>query len=141
MVNLEQKLIRHFILFDDDGTIIISDEGGAYLGFDGYSTYVVRGFPFDESSFKSWRFRTNISPSGGSTLKKTASGIAALPWSRHQEAKPGCNCLILLEGAFSQNRLMTFHNLFHLRFRRAVFLRRLLSLKYRIVMVRLLRRK
>jgi hypothetical protein len=74
---LNGSTIIQFTLYDDDGSIVISEEGNAYLGFDGNSTFVVTGYP-SNLTFKSWRFRTNISPSGGSTLKKTTSGIAPI---------------------------------------------------------------
>jgi hypothetical protein len=74
--HLNDSLIILFTLFDDDRTTVISDGGNAYLGFDGSSTYVVSGFPDYDRTLKSWRFRTNISPSDGSTFKKTSYSAA-----------------------------------------------------------------
>jgi hypothetical protein len=74
---LSSKL-PHFILFDDDGTEVLSDEGIAKLGFDGQNTYVVKGSMNYGNTIKSWRFRTNINPSGGSLLKKSASTTAPM---------------------------------------------------------------
>jgi hypothetical protein len=68
----------HSTLFDDDGAVIITSNDYTYLGFDGNNTYVVSGILNTNQTIKSWRFRTNISPSGGSTLKKATSGIAPI---------------------------------------------------------------
>lgn len=67
--------IWNFKVFDDDGTILLSDSGVPNYGFDGQNTYVVAGNVDNETPLKirSWRFRTNVTASAPSLRKTTAA--------------------------------------------------------------------
>ncbi len=71
IVNLPTSMFK---LFDNDGTILLSDRGDAYFGFDGQNTYVVSGSMYtSQPSIRSWRFRTNISAAAPALRKSTAA--------------------------------------------------------------------
>jgi hypothetical protein len=57
-----------FKVFDDNGTVLLSDSGSGVYGFDGNSTFVVI---YNNYHIKTWRFRTNIMNSSAPSLAKT----------------------------------------------------------------------
>jgi hypothetical protein len=62
-----------FNVFDENGNKLLADTGTAFYGFDGYNTYVC-SYDYGFRSFKSWRFRTNVSTiSPGGLAKSTSS--------------------------------------------------------------------
>jgi hypothetical protein len=68
-----------FILFDEDGSQLLSDLGFAFYGFDGKDTYVITtqspgDVYFQPLAWKCWRFRTDVAAAQpGSLQKKTVS--------------------------------------------------------------------
>jgi hypothetical protein len=69
--------IDYFKVFDNDGTVLLSDTGSAYYGLAGQNTYVFRVM-YDCNSvrkFKAWRFRTNVSSASPGGLAKSAGSI------------------------------------------------------------------
>ena len=63
-----------FKVFDNDGTILLSDSGEAYYGFDGQNTYVVSGSMYtSQPKIRTWRFRTNVAAAAPALRKSTTA--------------------------------------------------------------------
>ncbi|HEX2956890.1 MAG TPA: hypothetical protein VHO70_08655 [Chitinispirillaceae bacterium] len=64
-----------FIVYEEDGTVLLADSGSALYGFDGNNTYVVQWNILNTRhiTYDSWRFRTNISAESPKSLAKTKS--------------------------------------------------------------------
>jgi len=70
------ETFHHLIVADADGTVLLSDTssyGSFNYAYDLQNTYVF--LPLNNSSYKYWRFRTNVSSASPNALSKTAGSF------------------------------------------------------------------
>ena len=59
-----------FYVFDNDGTVLLSDSATALYGFDGNNTYIIDSRRSNKFTFKAWQIRTNVTSSSPQSLSK-----------------------------------------------------------------------